>query len=127
MAERDEAGLPNAAPVLYHEGRGVVHNPTVHLILWGSNFKSTQEGREVQEILTKLYTGLSHTSYEGILTQYFDATGRVGPVVTFDTNVYLDETVAAPQNVSESGVEAELDKAIEAKKWPATTTTSTWS
>jgi IPT/TIG domain-containing protein len=106
--------------LLYHEASGVQHAPRVYLILWGSNFNTTQPGTEVRAILLKLFEGLVSTSaYQGILTQYFDSTGRVAPEAT--VTPYTEESVSAPKSVNDGKVREEIAKAIEAKKWTSDT------
>src|SRR3954470_13777459 len=82
-------------PILYRESGHVQHSPKVNLIFWGSNFNSTEKGVEVKSMLQSLFKGLSGTEYQGILTQYFDSTGRISSTVT--TASYFDEKVKAPE------------------------------
>jgi hypothetical protein len=108
-------------PLLYHEGSdGVQHTPKVYLIFWGSNFATTERGKEVRSMLLKLYEGLTGSAYQGILTQYFDSTGRVSSTVSLAS--YVDESVSAPKAVSYVPVEEEVTRAINAKGWKAETT-----
>jgi streptogramin lyase len=112
--EEDEPG-----PLLYHEGsEGVQHTPKVNVIFWGSNFTNKKtEGPAVRTMLLKLYEGLSGSSYQGILSQYFDPTSRVGSSVSVSS--YDDESVEAPQNLYAEAVEEEIMKAISVKSWKA--------
>src|SRR3954468_8095110 len=82
-------------PILYREAGHVQHSPKVNLIFWGSNFNSTEKGVEVKSMLESLFKGRSGTEYQGILTQYFDSTGRISSTVT--TASYFDEKVKAPE------------------------------
>ncbi|MGO8904736.1 MAG: hypothetical protein ACLQMH_03845 [Solirubrobacteraceae bacterium] len=103
-------------PLLYHEGGGgVQHEPNVHLILWGSNFNTTTPGGEVRAMISELLEGLSDSPYGGIITQYFDSTGRVSS--TAKVTPYTDESVTAPTSVNAAKVEAEVARAIAANKW----------
>src|SRR6476620_7850780 len=105
-------------PLLYNEsGNGVQHSPKVFLALWGSNFNTSEKGKEVKAMLLKLFEGLSSSSYQGILTQYFDSTGRISSSVS--TASWVDESYAAPSSVSELGVEEEVQRAINANGWKA--------
>ncbi len=108
-------GEGEGGPLLYHEGSGVQHTPKVYVIFWGSNFESTTEGKEVHSMLLKLYEGLTGSSYQGVLTQYFDTTGRVGSTVTVSS--YIDKGVTAPSKLTEPKVEEEVASAISANKW----------
>ncbi len=109
-------------PLIHQEGASSVeHAPVVHLILWGSNFSKTTPGQEVRAMLEKLFYGLTSsgyqgihtTAYQGILTQYFDRTGRVAPQVTFTSaDIYTDEGKPAPSEVNASAVGSEVEEAI---------------
>ncbi len=102
----------------YHESgsSGVQHSPKVYVIFWGSNFENTAAGRNTRLMLLKLYEGLTGTAYQGILTQYFDSTGRVSSTVA--TTSYIDKSLAAPKDLkSNEEIENEVSKAIEVNKW----------
>jgi hypothetical protein len=107
-------------PLLYSENGPVQHNVTVHLILWGKNFnggsgENEKQGAEVKTMLEELFSGLSKSAYQGILTQYFDPTSRVPPEIAFPTP-YVDESEPAPTSVEGVKIEQEVAKAIEANK-----------
>jgi hypothetical protein len=111
------AGPLTQGPVPYVEGGGgVEHSPHVYAILWGSNWNKAP-GTEAKAMLLKFYEGLSNSAWEGILTQYFDATGRVGKTVALTT--YTDTGVTAPSSVNATKVQAEVKSAIETNKWTA--------
>jgi len=104
-------------PLLYSEsGGGVEHSPHIYAIFWGSNWNKAP-GTEAKTMVLKLFEGVSNTAYEGILTQYFDATGRVGKTVAVTS--YIDTSVAAPSSVNDAKVQAEVAKAIETNSWTA--------
>jgi hypothetical protein len=111
-------GLLNSlGPILYNEGGGgVQHSPHVYAIFWGTNWGKSP-GTETKAGVLKLYEGYSETAYEGILTQYFDATGRIGRTVS--VTAYSDASVEAPTSLNDAKVQAEVAKAIEANKWSA--------
>src|SRR5436305_2358621 len=109
-------GEGEGGPLLYREaGQGVQRSPKVYLIFWGSNFTTTEKGKETRSMLLKLFEGLSGTSYQGILTQYFDSTGRVSSAVS--SSSYVDSSIAAPQSLTHLKVEEEAQRAINANKW----------
>jgi hypothetical protein len=102
-------------PIFYNEGGGgVQHSPHVYAIFWGSNWNKAP-GSEAKAEVLKLYEGLSKSAYEGILTQYFDATGRISNTVA--VTAYVDTGVAAPAAVNDAKVQAEVAHAVEANKW----------
>jgi sugar lactone lactonase YvrE len=108
-------GEGEGGPLLYHEGSGVQHAPKVHVIFWGSNFEGTTEGKEVRSMILKLFEGMTGSPYQGILTQYFDSTGRISSTITTDS--YEDKGVTAPSNVNETKLQEEVANAISAKGW----------
>jgi DNA-binding beta-propeller fold protein YncE len=111
-------GEGEGGPLLYLEsGNGVQHSPKVFLVFWGSNFISNEKGKETRSMLLKLFEGMSGSAYQGILTQYFDSTGRISSTISFSS--YVDESVGAPTSVSELGVEEEVQRAINANGWKA--------
>jgi hypothetical protein len=102
-------------PLLYLEGGGhVEHSPHVYAIFWGSKWNSAP-GTEAKATVLKLFEGLSNSAYQGMLTQYFDATGRIGKTVA--TTAYVDTAVTAPTKVTDAKVQAEIAKAIETNGW----------
>ncbi|HEX5591771.1 MAG TPA: 6-bladed beta-propeller [Solirubrobacterales bacterium] len=106
-------------PILYRESGHVQHNPKVNLIFWGSNFNTTEKGIEVKTMLQTLFKNLSGSAYQGILTQYFDSTGRISSTVT--TTSYFDEKVKAPEKLTILKLEEEISSAVSLNKWPIET------
>jgi hypothetical protein len=102
-------------PLLFHEGGQVQHAPKIYVIYWGSNFTTTTTGIEDRAMLQKFFTGLTGSAYQGIMTQYFDATGRISSTVS--TVSYVDEKVKAPEKVTPVMIEEEVASAVSANKW----------
>jgi PKD repeat protein len=101
-------------PLRYREGRGVQHSPHVYVIFWGGAWNEAT-GSALRAQLLKMYQGLSGSSYEGILTQYFDQTGRVSQAVTVTD--YTDAAVRAPAEVNDAKLQEEAASAIRANGW----------
>jgi hypothetical protein len=106
-------GTVKCTPPLLYMGGNVEHSPTVYVILWGSNWNTT--GSVLGRQLIKMYKSLSGSKYQGILTQYFDTTGRISSTVTLTT--YTDTSVASPTSVNETKVREEALKAIKVNGW----------
>jgi DNA-binding beta-propeller fold protein YncE/uncharacterized protein YfaP (DUF2135 family) len=106
-------------PLLFAEAGHVQHEPKVYVIYWGSNFNTTEKGIETHSMLQKLFEGLTGSAYQGILTQYFDSTGRISSTVT--PTSYIDESVKAPANLTALKVEEEVSAIVSARKWTAET------
>ncbi len=105
-------------PLLYHNGAGVQHNPAMHVIFWGKKWTESP-GAEAKTQLLKMYEGLSGSpsgaAWQGILTQYFDPTGRVSPSLSVDS--YVDTSVAAPTTVNDTKIKEEVVAAVKVKSW----------
>lgn len=110
-----ETGYCPTVPLLYKGGAGVQHSPKIYVIFWGSNWTKSP-GLELHAQLLEMYEGLSNSSYQSILTQYFDTTGRVGPTVS--VKAYTDSSVAAPSLVSDTKIREEVSSAIGVNGWP---------
>ncbi|HSC57570.1 MAG TPA: hypothetical protein VLC51_10220, partial [Nitrospira sp.] len=106
----------NGDPLRYKaNGLPVQHAPKVYVIFWGSNVVTTERGREVRSMLVDLFNGLGGSAYQGILTQYFDETGRISSTVT--PVFYTDESVGAPQALTEPAVEREVTQVVAQRGW----------
>ncbi len=95
----------------YHkeaESKGVEHTPKVYVIFWGKNFETLTSGKETQAKLETLFKGLENSSYQGILTQYFDTKSHVSAKVT--VSLISDTSVAAPANVGTRAIRVEAEK-----------------
>ncbi len=91
-------------------GGPVQHSPRLYLIFWGSNWSSSA----LKSQLTSLYQGFASSSWEQILTQYWDAGGYVGSNVTVAAT-YSDQS--NPSNVTDASVQGEVASAIAANHW----------
>jgi DNA-binding beta-propeller fold protein YncE len=112
-------GEGEGGPLLFSEAGQVQHSPKVYVIYWGSNFNTNEKGIEVHSMLQNLFAGLTSSAYQGILTQYFDATGRISSTVT--PNSFIDESVKAPAELNALKVEEEVSAMVAANKWTAET------
>ena len=115
LERRCEGGYCPKPPLLYKEsGKGVQHSPKVYVIFWGKNW-TVAPGSETRTQLLQFYEGLSGSAYQGILTQYFDATGRVSSSVSATS--YIDTSVSAPTSVNDEALQNEILVAVAANKW----------
>lgn len=101
----DAAIRSGETPPLRFLGGSVQHSPTLHLIFWGGNWEQAP-GAAVKSELLGMYNGLSGSTYQGILTQYFDSTAWISSTVSVDSMV--DSRVNAPSNVTTEALEAEV-------------------
>jgi hypothetical protein len=99
-------------PVRYYGGP-VQHEPEVHVIFWGKNWNQAGgPGPHLREEVMRFYEGLasspSGTAFQGILTQYFDETGRVAPSLEKrKLTSFTDESVPAPREVTDDVLQHE--------------------
>ena len=102
-----------ASPLVYHGG-SVVRNPQVRVVFWGSNWNQYPGAREQ---IQGLFSTLSGSNYQGILTQYYDTGGTISPNVSFSS--WTDQSIAAPNNVNWLHIEEEAQYAVKQQGWPA--------
>ncbi len=105
----DELGLRagEVPPVRYHEGGLIQTEPKLRVIFWGSNFNQPT-GSALREQLLKMYSGLSGTAYQGLLTQYFSGTSYLTQHITVESATDTDEP--APHIESENQFQIEIEK-----------------
>jgi streptogramin lyase len=88
----------------------------VFAIFWGSNWNGS--GAALRGQIMHFYETLSGSSYQGILTQYFDAESRISSNVSVAS--YTDTSVAAPSGVNDAKIRNEVGVALSANKgWGA--------
>jgi sugar lactone lactonase YvrE len=85
-AEVGNAHLTNGGPVQ--------ENPHVYAVFWGSNWNK-EPGASLRAEITNMYSEISGSAWQGILTQYFGPFGNISH--TFPTTTYTDNSVAAPE------------------------------
>ena len=105
-------------PLRYYSGP-VQHEPEVHVIFWGRNWNEPGgPGPLLHEEVMKFYGGLatspSGRAFQGILTQYFDESGRVSASLEKQkVTSFTDESVAAPVNVNDGALRKEAKAVAE--------------
>ena len=121
-------GSPRAAspsgPMAYHGGP-VEHHTRIFLIFWGPKYKPGYKADPYQPIVSAqetLFSTLAHSSYNGILTQYYDTTSGSKSHITNDvslSDVWIDR-VAPSGAVDASSALSEVNRAISVNGWPGT-------
>ena len=92
----------------------------MHLIFWGRNWNGEAGTKLREEYLSKFYNGLRNSTYQGILTQYFEPVGNGLSYVTQNVTVeppFIDTRESAPgetasSEVNHERIEAEVHYAI---------------
>jgi hypothetical protein len=100
-------------PLLYNGGSGVQHSPVIYVIFWGKNWEA-EPGTALRKQLLKLYEGISGSTWQEMLTQYFDSTSRVSSKITVATS-YIDKGVNAPTSVNDAKIRTEVAEALKAE------------
>ena len=103
----------------YHpeaEGKGVEHEPKLYVVFWGSSFTTTTAGKEARAMVENLYSHLSGSEYQGILTQYFDTKAHIASTVA--ASFSCDGSVTAPVKVGKAAIREEAERIREAHGWP---------
>lgn len=105
----------------------VQHTPTTYLIFWGPSWASGGSDNGTAQLVESYFNDLGGTSFQNILTQYYDGTGPISNVENFSSaNVYFD-TSAPPTDqscgtgypsIEEPDIETEISNAIAARNWP---------
>lgn len=115
-----ESGIGTGVGALHfnESGSGVQTSPNVYVIFWGTNLTTTENGKAVVTAIEKLFGGLSGSTYQGILTQYFDGTGHIASTVK--STFYTDTSVTAPSAVNQAKIQEELTKVVSSQGWKTT-------
>lgn len=117
---------------LAYYGGPVQHSPTTYLIFWGPSWTTTDSGTAA--VVESYFNDLSGSSFENILTQYYDSTnGAIANIENFSSaNVYFDTSTPPTDNTCAGGVvnltepsvedvslRQEVQNAIAARGWPS--------
>jgi hypothetical protein len=99
-------------------GGPVQTEPHIFPIYWGSNW--TIGGALERSFIEGLYSQISGSSWEGIVTQYWGPNGFPSTTVTHEP--FVDKSISAPTGVNMPKLEEEVNHAIkvnvESKTWP---------
>ena len=100
-------------------GGPVQLSPVTYVIFWGPGWSS--DG--ANSIIQSYFNDLGGTSFENILTQYYDSSGHINDVesvggVYFDTSTPTTDTTCGGSTVQDSSLQSEVNRAISAKGWP---------
>jgi tripartite motif-containing protein 71 len=112
----DQLGLRagEVPPVRYHEGGVIQTEPKLRVIFWGSNF-NLPTGSALREQLLKMYSGLSGTAYQGLLTQYFSGSSYLTQHITVES--FTDTSEAAPHIEDPKQLGKEIEEVRKLAGW----------
>ena len=104
---------------LAYGGGPVQHTPVTYVIFWGSGWS----GSAPATIIQNYFHDMAATTFENILTQYYDNSAHISDVETvggvyFDTSTPTTDTSCGGSTVEDSSLQTEVNKAIGANGWP---------
>lgn len=115
--------VDNSVPPLL-PGSPVQHSIHVYVIYWGSSWNCTTGTncaiqQQIRADMSTFFNGVSNSSYQRILHQYYDGTGHISNQVTFSGSTVDVGTV--PGTVGQKGtagdIPAEVDRVVTANNW----------
>jgi Ricin-type beta-trefoil lectin domain/Ricin-type beta-trefoil lectin domain-like len=102
-----------ATEPLHYYGGEIASTPHVYLTFWGKNWSGYSTART--EVLG-MFSNLSSSAWQGILTQYYGHKGFVSSQVAVSS--WTDESVAVPHNVTRAALEQKIQYAEGQQGWP---------
>ena len=104
---------PCAPPMRWYGGK-VIHNPIVRVVLVGSWWHGS-EGQNIAAGFASAFSAMGGSGYQGILRQYYDASGHVGMTVSYQGHHIIEGT--PPAIVSDGRMATYPVKAAQARGW----------
>ena len=107
---------------LTYGGGPVEHNPASYLIFWGSSWTGADSG--TASIIQSYFNDYSGTTFENVLSQYYDTNGNIynshtlGGVYFDSSTPPTDSTCTTSTTIQDISVQNEVSSAIAAKGWP---------
>ena len=102
-------------PSTFHGGV-VIHDPEVHVVVWGRGYPVASEGA-----VQRMVRGLAGSAFGRLLSEYYDLSGHV------DNDISLSETwtdpVSSPRSIITDQIRAEARRAIAHTNWTVTPNT----
>lgn len=119
------AGTPQGSGDLAWNGGPVQHYPVTYEIFWGPGWSNGAGGVTADgQVVENYFNDLGGTSFENILTQYYDSAGNVVNTHTvggiwLDTSTPPTDSSCGGSTVQDSSIQSEVSNAIAANGWPA--------
>jgi len=109
---------------LTYNGGPVQHSPRTYVVFWGSSWKNSGGAlNSVGNVVDKYFRDVGSTSFENILTQYYDGGGRVQNSQAYG-GYWIDSATpgydysCGGRTVQDSAIQNEVNHAIASKGWP---------
>ena|GEM_PF-1340421 len=112
VAQSGPAPWERPGPIPFNGGY-VQHHPRIYLIFYGSDW---DKHTLVKEQILQLYNWLPGSSYQSLLTQYFDFNGYVTGDVAI-AGSYVDTRVAYPAKLNNEVIKEEIQYSINTRGW----------
>lgn len=100
-------GTASAADNLLWNGGPVQHSPKIYLVFWGSNWTT---GDAEYARLTAFFRGLSGSSWNRSVTQYYDGSAHISNTASL-AGAWID-TASVPSHPSSTAVGTEAKRAV---------------
>ncbi len=123
------AGSPND---LMYNGGPVEENPVVYVIFWGPGWSNGSGGVTADgQVVENYFNSMGGTSFENILTQYYDNNANVSNSnsvsgVWVDTSTPPTDQSCGGPTVEDSDIQNEVSNAISANGWPTDGSNATY-
>ena len=108
---------------LAYGGGPVQHSPITYVIFWGPGWSSDTT---TSSIIESYFGDLSGTSFENILTQYYDNSGNINDTesyssshVWFDTSTPVTSSTSCGAAVTDTSLQNEVNNAISGGHFPS--------
>jgi hypothetical protein len=100
-------------------GGPVQHSTVTYEIFWGSAWNSDTG---TKSIINNYFNDMGGTSFENILTQYYDGSGHINDTETVggvwvDTSALTTDSTCGGPTVEDSSLQSEVNRAISANGW----------
>jgi sugar lactone lactonase YvrE len=107
---QEGGGAFTGSPPLRYHGGPVQHEPHVYAIFWGSGWNS-ESAAPTRTLISEMYEAISGSAYQGVLTQYFDHTGRISHTIKFTS--YTDTTNVVSPELNDGDFRTEVKAIVE--------------
>lgn len=106
---------------LSYGGGPVQHTPVSYVIFWGAGWQGSDSG--TASVVNTYFNDVGGTSFENILTQYYDNSGNVINThsvggVWYDASTPPSDSSCGGATIEDSSIQSEVANAIAANGWP---------
>lgn len=133
---KGESGEPGqGSGDLVWQGGNVQHSPVSYVIFWGPNWSDGTGGvNQDAQVVESYFNDVAGTSFENLLTQYYDVHGTINNTHTLG-GIWLDTSTPPTDNVcdtahkntvEDAAIQQEVSSAATKNNWPLKDTNATF-